>query len=62
MSRKNVEPRRECFAYSDNGKCKILDVENCSRCAFYRHKSEINLLKIEQDIIRYSCRKSNGDY
>lgn len=62
MSKKNIEPRRDCFAYSDYGKCKILDVESCSRCNFYKHKSEINLLKIEQDIIKYSYRKNNEDY
>lgn len=53
----NKEERKDCFAYSDYGRCKILDVNDCSNCSFYKHKSEVNLLKIEQDIIKYSYSK-----
>lgn len=56
-----MSTKSDCFALSCNGTCKVLSVTKCDNCSFYRNKADVDLLKIEQDIIRYSCCKSSGD-
>lgn len=54
-SGQNENIKTDCFGYRDTNNCCVLTNMVCKnkKCSFYQHFSEINQMKIEQDIRNY---------
>lgn len=51
--------KKDCFAYKEvRGRlvCYATSRKDCIECPFYKHRSRVDMLKIEQDIKRYGGR------